>query len=547
MRRVGVFGIAAWLCVVLSASAAEGPAAAPWPTFVDVTERAGIPFKHSIGDHDLDNIVEGTGSGACVFDYDNDGFVDVYFPQGRWTKGVSDNRGRDLIGKLSNALYRNNGDGTFVDVTEKAGVGGKSFGFSCSTADFDGDGDEDLYVLNYGPNQFFRNDGDGTFTDVTETTGLGNPLWSLSAPWLDYDGDGKLDVYVGNYLEYDEGKFRSFYAAAGYPGPLSYNGQQDALYRNNGDGTFSDVTKEAGVVAPNGRCMSAAAADLNNDGLPDIYVANDSMESYYFENGGKGKFVEKGVMAGLAFGQNGQGVSHMGPSLADVDRDGRLDMMIPDMDYSSLLMNRGEFFEDAIGASGLAAMLGQYISWCGVFGDFDNDGYADLFVSNGNAHHEYPEHQVITRSDGRGRFLDMADRSGDYFKVKWMGRGAVSLDYDNDGDVDILVVHLNSAPHLLRNDGGSVAGHWLKVDLRLANGKTPAVGARVAVVAGGLRQIEEYVGVRGYLSQSDIRAHFGLGNAEKADLIEVRWPNGSVQQIKDVRADRILTVVQGSR
>jgi hypothetical protein len=546
MRRVVLFCVAVGLAGGAWSSAAEPPLA-PWPSFTDVTAKAGITFKHSIGDHELSNIVEGTGAGPCVFDYDNDGFLDIYFPNGRWTKGVSDNRGRDLIGKLRNALYHNNGDGTFTDVTEKAGVAGDSYGFSCSTADIDGDGYEELYVQNYGPNQLFHNNGDGTFTDITAKSGLGDPSWSLTAPWLDYDGDGKLDVFVANYLEYDDGKFRSYYAAAGYPGPLSYNGQQSHLYRNNGDGTFSDVTQATGIVNPNGRAMSAVAVDLNNDGLPDVYVANDSMESYYYENTGKGAFVEKGAITGLAFSENGQGVSHMGPSIGDVDRDGRFDMLIPDMNYGSLLMNRGAFFEDAINRSGLAQICAQSAGWAGVLTDFDNDGYPDLFVSLGDAHHEYVQHQIITRNDGQGRFVDMADQSGDYFKTKWMGRGALYFDFDNDGDLDILVENLNSEAHLLRNDGGNKLNNWLTVDLRLPNGKTPAIGARVTVTSGALKQVEEYVGVRGYLAQNDMRAHFGLGKAPKADLVEIRWPNGKLQQLSDVPVNQFLKVVQDAK
>jgi hypothetical protein len=293
--------------------------------------------------------------------------------------------------------------------------------------------------------------------------------------------------------------------------------------------------------------MSAAAVDLNNDGWPDIYVANDSMESYYYEGTGKASFVEKGRLTGLAFSESGQGVSHMGPSIGDVDRDGRLDLMIPDMSYGSLLMNRGSFFEDAIHSSGLAVICAQSAGWAGVLTDFDNDSQLDLFVPMGDAHHEYPQHQIMTRNDGQGRFIDMADQSGGYFKTKWMGRGALYLDFDNDGDLDILVVNLNSAAHLLRNDGGNKINNWLTVDLRLANGVTPALGARVTVTIQGLRQIHEYVGVQGYLVQNDIRAHFGVGKAAKVDLVEIRWPNGKLQQIRDAPAGRFLKVVQDGK
>jgi hypothetical protein len=415
--RIILLSATASVCVVATPAAER-------PVFTDVTEQAGIRFKHSFGDHDVSNIVEGTGSGAAFFDYDGDGHLDVYFVNGAWKRNVNDNRGRDLRGKLANALYRNNGDGTFTDVTAKAGVGDRSFGFGCSAADYDRDGDADLYVLNYGPNVLYRNDGDGTFTDVSEPSGLADGRWSLSAPWLDYDGDGDLDVFVANYLEYDDGKFRSYYPAAGYPGPLSYGGQADVLYRNNGDGTFTDVTRATGVHNPGGRAMSAAATDLNDDGWPDVIVANDAMENYYYENTGNSGFEEKGILRGLAYGEHGQGVSSMGPVVGDVNRDGRPDVFIPDMGYGSLLVREDPMYEEWIQSSGLAVTLGQYTGWGGILFDYDNDGDLDLFVSNGNAHHEYPEEDVLAANDGKGKFTDVASTSGAYFREKHVGRAA---------------------------------------------------------------------------------------------------------------------------
>jgi hypothetical protein len=390
----------------------------------------------------------------------------------------------------------------------------------------------------------YRNDGDGTFTDVSKASGLADPRWSVSAPWIDYDNDGDLDVFVANYLEYDAGKFRSYYAAAGYPGPLSYSGQPDALYRNNGDGTFTDVTREAGVLNPDGRAMSAAASDMNNDGYPDIIVANDAMENYYYENTQKGTFEEKGLYLGLAYGEHGQGVSSMGPVVGDVDGDGHADVLIPDMGYGSLLVKEGARYVERIQTSGLAVMLGQYTGWGGILFDYDNDGDVDVFVSTGNAHHEYTEEDVLAANDGSGRFTDMAAASGAWFKEKHVGRGATWADYDNDGDVDILVVNLNARARLLRNDGGN-AGNWLKVRARLADGKTEAIGARVTIQSGGTRQSRDVVAVMGYLSQGDPRPHFGLGGAENVDWVEVRWPDRSVQRVERVRANRILTIVEG--
>jgi hypothetical protein len=531
------------LSVLLASAVAADPVL---PTFADVTAQAGINFKHSYGDHNLSNIVEGTGPGCALFDYDGDGYLDVYFLNGCWLREVNDNLGRDLRGKLANALYRNQGDGTFVDVTARAGVGDRGYGMGASAADFDDDGDLDLYVLNFGRNVFYRNNGEGTFTDVTEQSGLGDALWSLSAPWLDYDGDGDLDVYVANYLEYDAGKFRDFYAAAGYPGPLSYKGQPDRLYRNNGDGTFTDVTEEAGVYFPGGRAMSAIAADLNNDGRCDIYATNDATPNCFYAGTGQGKFKNDALALGLAFGEGGQGASSMGPVAGDVDRDGTLDVYIPDMGYGALLVNKGPMFVDMTAQSNLAVVCGQYTGWGGGLFDYDNDGYLDVFVANGNAHHEYTEEDVMLRNDGSGRFIDVADRSGPYFREKHVGRGAAFGDYDNDGDVDIVVMNLNGPAKLLRNDGGN-QNNWLTVVPRLKPGGVEAVGARVTVTVGRLRMVHEIAPVAGYLSQSDARAHFGLGKAAEADSVEVRWPDGRTTALKSVKANRMVEVVAGSR
>ncbi len=523
-----------------------GAAAGKLPVFVDVTAKSGITWQRSFGDHELSNIVEGTGSGACVFDYDNDGKLDVYFPQARWEKTVSDNRGRDLIDRLSNALYRNKGDFQFEDVTQKVGVPGRSFAFGCAAADYDDDGFVDLIVLTYKGPELYRNNGDGTFSEVTEKAGVSDARWALNAVWLDYDRDGQLDLFVSNYLEYDEGKFRSYYAAAGYPGPLSYNGVSCTLYHNNGNGTFTDVTKQAGVSNAGGRAMSAVAADLNNDGWMDLYVANDSMENYYYENKGNGTFEEKAMPLGLALGQNGQGVSSMGPAVADVEGDGNLDILIPDMDYGSLLVKQGEFYSDLIDRSGLAVICGQYTGWGAVLQDLDNDSYADVFIANGNSHHEYAEDAVLARNNGKGVFVDVARGSGEFFQAKWSSRGATWADFDDDGNVDLVVLDTSGPPHILRNVGGS-GNHWLKVDARIKGGKRTAIGARVTVVAGERRQFQDVIGVNGYLSQGDTRVHFGLGKAEKVDLVQVRWPDGTTDEWKDVKADQILRLEQGKK
>ncbi len=534
-RTNGVKGIG--LVVLLLAQAALA-----LPVFTDVTQKAGIDFKHSYGDYKLDNIVEGTGAGACFFDYNGDGFADIYFVTGVWEKTVSDNQGRDLRGKLSNKLFRNKGDGTFEDVTAKAKVDGKGiYSTGCSAADYDNDGDVDLYVLTYKRNILYRNNGDGTFSNASRISGLADPRWGLSAVWFDYDRDGDLDVYVGNYLEYDAGKFRDFYAAKGYPGPLSYKGQPDALYRNNGNGTFTDVTKRAGVFTPQGRAMSVTATDLNNDGWLDIYVANDAMENLYFENQSNGKFKDKGLEKGLSFSEHGQGVSSMGPTVGDVDRNGYLDIFIPDLRYNTLLMHRGDRFEDRTQQAGLSVVLGQYSGWGAVIFDYDHDRWLDIFTVHGHAHFEFVQEDTLLRNKGDGTFDDVSKKSGTFFEKKYVGRGASWADYDNDGDVDLLIVNLNDSPRLIRNDGGNTQ-NWLALELNLTlpKGKRSALGARVTVTSDSLRQTEELIPTRGYLSQGQARLHFGLGKADQADEVEVRWPDGTKEVHKKVKANQIL-------
>ena len=519
----------------------------PAPFFTDVTEEAGVQFRHSFGDVELTNIVEGSGPGVVFFDFDNDDYPDIYLLNGSWKPEVNDNRSRNLRGQLTNALYRNNRNGTFTEVTTTAGVGDESFGMAGSAADYDRDGDLDLYVLNYGPNVFYRNNGDGTFTDVTAEAGLSDPLWSVSAPWLDYDGDGDLDLYVANYLEYDEGAFRDFYAAQGYPGPLAYKGQPDHLYRNNGDGTFTDVTTEAGLLDPDGRAMSAIAVDLDQDGDQDIYVANDAMPSAYWVNDGRGSFTDQALIQGVAFGEGGQGASSMGPTVGDIDRNGLLDIWIPDMAYGCLLEQREEgLFSDVTAEANLAVICGQYTGWGSGLVDFDNDGYLDVFVANGNAHHLYTEEDVLAHNDRTGHFLDVAKDAGDYFQTKSVGRGAAFADYDNDGDIDVLVANLGASPRLLRNDTKN-ANHWLTVVPLLPNGETVAVGATVTVTVGPMHSIHPVHGVFGYLSASDPRPHFGLGAADRADRVEIHWPDGQEQQLEAVPANQILEVVQSAK
>ncbi len=536
------------ICLLGLLGIAPAGSAGELPVFAHVTADAGIDFKHGYGDHEMDNIVEGTGSGACFFDYDGDGFQDLYLVNGAWTRGVSDNRGRSLRGKLRNELYRNLGDGTFENVTAASGAGDETFSTGCAAADYDNDGDVDLYVLNYGTNVLYRNNGDGTFSDVSKEAGVDFPRWSLHAAWLDYNQDGWLDVYVANYLQYDEGKFRDFYAAAGYPGPLSYAGEADVLYRNNGDGTFTDVTGELGLFVEDGRAMSVTAADLTNKGRLGIYVTNDAMENYFFAMGDDGRFTDRAPELNLAWGENGQNVASMGPAVGDIDRNGWLDVFVPDLRYCTLLMGGPDGWDFRTETAGLSVVMGQYTSWGPMLFDYDNDGWLDLYTSHGNAHHEFVEEDTLVRNRGGGNFHDVSDQSGPYFREKYVGRGATFADYDNDGDVDLLIVNLNDHPNLLRNDGGN-RKNWLQVDarLRFPTGERTAIGARVAVKIGELVQIEDVNPVRGYLSQVDPRLHFGLGDAETVDEVRVRWPDGEVEVHNGVPAKQVLKLVREAR
>lgn len=529
------------------------PAAEPsWPTFADVTEAAGIAFQHSLGDLDMSNIVEATAPGGAFFDYNNDGFMDIYFVNGRWHPDINDNRGRSLRGKLRNALYRNNGNGTFTDVTAKAGVAGyeDSYGMAASAADYDNDGDVDLYVCNYGRSILYRNNGDGSFTDLTEKAGVASPGWALAAPWLDYNADGFLDLFVVHYLEYDKGAFQStgaYYKADNFPGPLSYPGQPDHLYRNNGDGSFTDVTKDAGLWEPSGRGMGGVACDLDGDGDVDLYVTNDAMSNNLWINDGTGRFKDLATETGTAFGEGGQGVSSMGPFVADVDRNGLLDILVPDMGYSSLMIQvkRG-FFMDITAQSGVAVLCGQYTGWGGLLNDYDNDGHTDLFIANGDPHHLYVEESVLARWDGKGRFIDVARQGGDFFNHKYVGRGAAYADVDNDGDLDILMHVLDGTPRLLRNDGGNRL-NWLKVIPVRRDTGLVALGSTVTVKANGMTMIQPVIGVNGYLTSSDPRAHFGLAKARQAESVEVLWPDGKKQVLESVRANQALRIVQAEK
>jgi hypothetical protein len=526
--------------LLMPAGAADKP-----PVLVDVTQKAGITFVHSIGDDELSNIVESTGAGCAFFDYDGDGDLDIYLVNGCYFKGVSHLRGRKLDGKLHNQLYRNNGNGTFTDVTAAAGVGDTGFGMGCLSADYDNDGDADLYVTNYGRNRLYRNNGDGSFTDVAEKAGVAEERWSVGCTFFDLDGDGFLDLYVGNYLVYDP-DYKFYFAAEAFPGPLAYQGVPDVLFRNRGDGTFEEISVKAGVANPQGRAMGVSAADYDNDGDPDVYVANDGMENYFYENQGNLTFKNVALLTNTGFGQNGEATSAMGPEFGDFNGDGLIDVMVPDMGYGCLYANTGKgYFEEKSARLGIAAVLGQYTSWSGNFFDFDHDGDLDIFITNGDSHHLEPEEDTLLRNDGGARFVDISSQVGADLQKKYVGRGSAAGDFDDDGDLDLLVLNLNAGARLLRNDGGN-RGAWLMIGFTGKESNRDAIGTRIRVTTGGVSQTAVVRSSSGYLSQSGSRVHFGLGNNSKADTVEITWPNREVQILKDVLVNQVLLLTEPS-
>ncbi|MCP4687660.1 MAG: CRTAC1 family protein [Desulfobacterales bacterium] len=511
------------------------------PTLVDVTREAGITFVHGFGDDQLSNIVESTGAGVALFDYDGDLDLDIYLVNGGHLKSVNHPKGRSLAGKLKNALYRNDGQGRFTDVTDVAGVGDAGYGMACLAGDYDNDGDADLFVTNYGPNVFYRNDGNGAFTDITAAAGLGGDLWSTGCTFFDYDRDGFLDLYVGSYLQFDP-EYQYYYAGDAFPGPLSYPGRADILFHNRGDGSFEDVTMKAGVHNPDGRAMGVASCDIDDDGYMDIFVANDAMENYLYRNNHDGTFTDIALESGVGFAQNGEATSAMGPEFGDFNLDGLIDLLVPDMGYGCLYLNTSQgVFHEMSARLGMAAVCGQYTSWSGNFFDFDGDGFIDIFLTNGDSRFYEPEEDLLLRNIRGEKLMDVSRFLGKDFQKKAMGRGSAVGDLDGDGDLDIVILNINDGPRLLRNDGGN-RNHWLMLHLQGARSNRDAIGARVRLHAGGAVQTRYVVSASGYLSQSDYRVHFGLGAETAAEKIRIRWPDGKDQTLKNVKANQVLQI-----
>ena len=529
--------------------------ASPSLVFEDVAAEAGLDFQHFSGSPEKQYILESMSGGVAWIDFDRDGWMDLYLVNGgHWEELVQGKR------TVSNALYRNNGDGTFTNVTRKAGVGNRHWGMGVAAGDYDNDGWVDLFVCNYGPNTLYRNNGDGTFRDVTATAGVGDGRWAVSASFGDYDADGRLDLYVTNTVRFDykdpdpmDCHYRGITVQCG---PLGMVGDSDILYRNNGDGTFRDVSEKAGVsdVIPS-YGLGAIWSDYDNDGDLDLYVANDQMANFLFRNQGDGTFEETGLFAGAAFSDDGTAQGSMGVDFGDYDRDGLLDIYITHFsdDYNTLFRNLGQGrFRDMTRGAGLTFSSWPMVGWGTGFVDLDHDGWEDIFAANG---HVFPQvdgfkigtsfHQrsQVFRNLGDGKFQEV---SAGLDKLKsWSSRGVAFADYDNDGDIDVAVNNLDGVPWLLKNQKGSEAGNWLLLSLEGTRTNRSAIGARVTLETAEGKQMREVRGGSSYESTHDFRVHFGLGRLETVKKMTVRWTDGTTQDFENLAANRIYRLKEG--
>ena len=523
--------------------------------FTNVTSAAGIKFIHYAGNKGMAIIREVFGPGVCVADFDGDGWQDIYFVNGRdlYDRGVT----------VRNALYHNNGDGTFTDVTEKAGVPGTGYGFGCVWGDYDNDGFPDLYVTQFGRNVLYRNNGNGTFTDVTDKAGVagvksGTPFHG-GATFFDYDRDGRLDLYVGGYVSLDASspRYCDFVDVHTNCPPSVYKGAPAILYHNNGDGTFTDVTSAAGIYQPEGKNLSVAAADYDNDGWPDLFVANDGVNAYLYHNEKDGTFTEIGLLAGMALTGRGRTMAAMCMSLGDYDNDGWLDLYISDFQKSSDHVWHNDHkggFEEVSDQAGLTVPTHDVLSFGGGFFDYDNDGWLDLFIANGHVYPEveqsaqfahYKQINSLFHNEGNGKFVETTGQAGSGFQTPYVGRGVAFADFDNDGFMDLVVGNNADPPLLLHNSGGN-GNHFVNFKLVGTKSNRDAMGARLRITAGGISQIREIAGGGSYLSQSDLRANFGLGKAARVETLEVKWPSGLRQVFDNVEADRFYLIEEGS-
>ena len=496
---------------------------------------------------------ETSGAGCAFFDFDNDGWMDIYLV----------NSGKCDFYKpaqpIRNALYRNNRDGSFTDVTQEAGVPGGGYGMGVAAGDYDGDGNPDLYVTQYGKNILYHNNGDGTFSDVTDKAGVAAAGWSSSAVWFDYDRDGKLDLFVCRFAEFDPatgcGVERD--GTRHYCIPRIFKPQPSWLFHNNGDGTFTDVSKESGIAEHLGKAWGVVATDINNDGWMDLFVANDTVANFLFRNGGNGKFEEIGLAADVAYSSEGRARSGMGVDSADYDQDGWMDLFVANIDHEifSLYRNKRDgTFDDAAIPAGIGMSTRWMSGWGLKFFDYDNDGELDLLLSNGfpddlveefSKQVTYREPLLLFHREGSG-FKDVSSQAGPAFAKSFSARGLAIGDFDNDGAVDVLISNNDGAPVLLRNHAGR-QGNWLGVRLIGKKANRDAIGARLTYQADDLKRSRMKVGGGSFLSSHDPRLVLGIGSRKKIDWIELKWPqpSGRVQRISSLPLNRYITIEEG--
>jgi hypothetical protein len=552
-----------WRDPGLIEAAVSGPTSSP-VQFVNVAQQAGLTIPNVWGgiDHKR-SIIEAKGSGLAFFDYDNDGWLDIYLTNGdrldsHWPPGKAP----------MSQLYKNNRDGTFTDVTQKSGLGRTGWQTGVCVGDYNNDGWDDLFCCFWGHNILFHNNGDGTFTDVTQKAGLTQVQvrWGAGCTFFDYDRDSHLDLLVCNYLKLDPATIPAPDSPnncqwKGVPimcGPRGLPGDTNLLYHNNGDGTFTDVSEKSGILKPGPRySITAVSYDFDNDGWPDIYVAVDSAPSILFKNNHDGTFTDIAVMAGCAYSDNGHEQAGMGVGVADYDCDGWFDIFKTNFadDTCNLYHNNGDgTFTDVTFEAGVG-VNNQYVAWGCAFVDYDNDGWADIIQVNGHVYPEIDKYnfdqtfknpRLVYRNLGTGKFKDVSSEMGPGISEHYSSRGAAFGDYDNDGDMDVLILNLNDPPSLLRNEGGNKQS-WIKIKLVGTRCNRTAIGARVRVVTGKHAQMDEVHSGTSVMSQSDLRLHFGLGKVETVDLIEVKWPTTQkIEKFTQVKANQIITIREGS-
>ena len=546
--RTGAFALATLLGSSLLLTAQE---ASPIQ-LRDVTSQTGINFTHTDGGTGQRYIVESVSSGLALLDYDNDGDIDIYFLNGAPLGGAR------MDPPPRNALYRNEGDWNFTDVTDLAGVGDTGYGLGICAGDYDNDGDPDIYLNNFGPNVLYRNNGDGTFSDVTLAAGVANgERVGAGASFLDIDQDGDLDLYVANYIDFtiDKNRSRIVNGHPAYVGPAIYGPVPDTLFRNNGDATFTDISVESGVSAHKGTSMGTISVDYDNDGDSDIIVGTDAMANFVMRNDGTGKFEEVGLFTGLAYDLHGVGQGTMGVESGDFDNDGLLDFYMTSYQkqWATLYRNRGKgLFDDVTHPTGAGSGTLPRVTWGTGLVDFDNDGDRDLFIACGHLQDtvdlwddtaSYMTPNLLLENIGRGKFTNVSDRSGDGLAVQFSSRGAAFDDLDNDGDIDAVILNSRSKPTLLRNESAGL-NHWLQIRLRGTRGNREGVGARIKVVAGDLTLVDEVHSGRGYQSHYGMHPHFGLGRRTKVDRIEIHWMGGGTNVVQNVDVNQLLEITE---